>query len=88
MAAKKGGQGITQWPETERPRERLLSQGPHVLTDAQLLAILLRVGRRGSSAVQVGMGFWVALVEWQGLHNAELKSSVQSQVWGRLKLLN
>lgn len=55
MAAKKGGQGITQWPETERPRERLLSQGPHALTDAQLLAILLRVGRRGSSAVQVGM---------------------------------
>ena len=55
MVAKKGGQGITQWPETERPRERLLSQGPHVLTDAQLLAILLRVGRHGSSAVQVGM---------------------------------
>ena len=55
MAAKKGGQGITQWPETERPRERLLSQGPHALTDAQLLAILLRVGRHGSSAVQVGM---------------------------------
>jgi DNA repair protein RadC len=55
MAAKKGGQGITQWPETERPRERLLSQGPQVLTDAQLLAILLRVGRHGSSAVQVGM---------------------------------
>lgn len=55
MFAKKARQGITQWPETERPRERLLSQGPHVLTDAQLLAILLRVGRRGSSAVQVGM---------------------------------
>lgn len=55
MAVKKGGRGIAQWPETERPRERLLSQGPHVLTDAQLLAILLRVGRHGSSAVQVGM---------------------------------
>ena len=55
MAVKKGGHGIAQWPETERPRERLLSQGPHVLTDAQLLAILLRVGRHGSSAVQVGM---------------------------------
>jgi DNA repair protein RadC len=55
VASKKGGQGITQWPETERPRERLLSHGPHVLTDAQLLAILLRVGRHGSSAVQVGM---------------------------------
>ena len=55
MADKKEGQGIAQWPETERPRERLLTQGPQILTNAQLLAILLRVGRHGSSAVQVGM---------------------------------
>lgn len=55
MAGKKGGQGITQWPKTERPRERLLTQGPQALTNGQLLAILLRVGRHGSSAVQVGM---------------------------------
>ncbi|HZC81058.1 MAG TPA: UPF0758 domain-containing protein, partial [Nitrospiraceae bacterium] len=55
MASKKGGQSIAQWPETERPRERLLTQGPQMLTNAQLLAILLRVGRQGSSAVQVGM---------------------------------
>jgi len=49
------GLGITQWPETERPRERLLAQGADALTDAQLLAILLRVGRQRSSAVQVGL---------------------------------
>jgi len=55
MAGMKGGQGIAQWPETERPRERLLNQGPQILTNAQLLGILLRVGRHGSSAVQVGM---------------------------------
>ena len=55
MAGKKGGQGIAQWPETERPRERLLTQGSQALSNAQLLAILLRVGRHGSSAVQVGM---------------------------------
>ena len=55
MAGKKGGQGIAQWPEAERPRERLLAQGSQTLTDAQLLAILLRVGRHGSSAVQVGI---------------------------------
>lgn len=55
MADKKEGQGIAQWPEMERPRERLLTQGPQILTNAQLLAILLRVGRQGSSAVQVGM---------------------------------
>jgi DNA repair protein RadC len=55
VADKKEGQGIAQWPETERPRERLLTHGPQILTNAQLLAILLRVGRHGSSAVQVGI---------------------------------
>ena len=55
MASKKGGQSIAQWPETERPRERLLTHGPATLSNAQLLAILLRVGRQGSSAVQVAM---------------------------------
>lgn len=54
MGRRKVGQGITQWPEMERPRERLLAEGAGVLTDAQLLAILLRVGRHRSSAVQVG----------------------------------
>jgi DNA repair protein RadC len=47
--------GITYWPETERPRERLLSKGSAALSDAQVLAILLRTGRRDASAVQVAM---------------------------------
>src|SRR5207245_2345107 len=46
--------GITSWPEDERPRERLLSRGSHALTDAELIAILLRVGVRGKSAVELG----------------------------------
>lgn len=45
--------GINQWPESERPRERLIREGAETLSDAQLLAILLRVGRRESSAVDV-----------------------------------
>lgn len=44
---------ITDWPVDERPREVLLSQGAHALTDAQLLAIFLRVGVRGKSAVDL-----------------------------------
>lgn len=32
--------GIAQWPEDERPRERLLARGAHALTDAELIAIL------------------------------------------------
>ena len=42
---------IKDWPETERPREKLLRGGPDTLTDAELLAILLRTGRRGLDAV-------------------------------------
>lgn len=47
--------GIPQWPAAERPRERLLAKGPEALSDAHLLAVLLRTGRRESSAVHVAM---------------------------------
>ena len=46
--------GIISWPEDERPRERLLLRGAYSLTDAELLAILLRVGVTGKSAVELG----------------------------------
>ena len=46
--------GIARWPAEERPRERLLSRGPHALTDAELLAILLRMGMPGKNAVELG----------------------------------
>ena len=44
---------ITDWPEGERPRERLLMQGAEVLSDAELLAIFLRTGVKGHSAVEL-----------------------------------
>ena len=44
---------IKQWPEGERPREKLLERGAAALSDAELLAILLRVGTRGMSAVDL-----------------------------------
>lgn len=45
---------ITDWPEEERPREKLLARGAQALSDAELLAILLRVGLRGGTAVDLG----------------------------------
>ncbi len=45
--------GIKSWPEIERPRERLIRHGPDTLTDAQLLAILLRTGRKKISALEM-----------------------------------
>ncbi len=45
--------GIVAWPAGERPRERLLRQGAQSLTDAELVAILLRVGVKGTNAVEL-----------------------------------
>jgi len=45
---------IRDWPEQERPREKLLSEGPARLTDAELLAVLFGSGCRGTSAVELG----------------------------------
>lgn len=44
---------ITDWPASERPREKLLQHGAGVLSDAELLAIFLRVGVVGKSAVDL-----------------------------------
>lgn len=44
---------ITDWPEAERPREKLLARGPAALSDAELLAIFLRTGVSGRTAVDV-----------------------------------
>jgi DNA repair protein RadC len=45
---------IADWPEDERPRERLLKLGAAALSEAELLAIFLRTGIAGKSAVELG----------------------------------
>ncbi len=44
---------IPQWPDQERPREKLLARGPEALSDAELLAIFLRTGCAGKTAVDL-----------------------------------
>ncbi len=55
---------IREWPEGERPRERLLQQGASALSDAELLAIFLRTGVRGVSALDLARNL---LSEFGGL---------------------
>lgn len=45
---------ITQWPQDQRPRERLIAYGPKALSDAELLALFLRSGVQGKTAVDLG----------------------------------
>ena len=65
---------ITDLQETERPRERLAELGPQVLTNAELLAILLRVGVQGENAVQVGQRLLQDLGGLHGLHKASFEA--------------
>jgi len=44
---------LTDWPQAERPREKLLTRGPEALSDAELLAIFLRTGTRGKTVVDL-----------------------------------
>ena len=44
---------ISDWPVAERPREKLIQRGPQALSDAELLAIFLRTGSQGLSAVDL-----------------------------------
>lgn len=65
---------ITDWPEGERPREKLLSQGPQVLSDAELLAIFLRVGVAGKSAVDLARDLLRDFGSLNGIFNASRES--------------
>ena len=63
---------ILDWQPSERPRERLLAQGAKVLSDAELLAVLLRNGVRGKSAVELGRELLQRFKSLAGLFGADL----------------
>ncbi|MCX8031830.1 MAG: hypothetical protein N3B14_00290 [Thermoleophilia bacterium] len=54
MSKKMYERAITSWPEEDRPRQKLLKYGAHTLSNAELLAILIRTGVEGSTAVDLG----------------------------------
>lgn len=57
---------ITELPEQQRPREKLLNLGPETLTDAELLAIFLRTGVAGMNAIELAESL---LKQTHSLHN-------------------
>ena len=64
---------VKEWPEDERPRERLLKYGVDSLSNAQLLAIIIRNGRDGRSAVDLGMELISRFKSLDGIAQAGLK---------------
>ena len=64
---------ITDMHQAERPRERLAQLGPQALSNAELIAILLRVGVPGENAVQVGQRLLQSFGGLGGLHRASFE---------------
>ena len=67
------GKGIKSWPKSEQPRELLLEKGPEFVSDAGLVAILLRIGVKGKDAVSLGRDLIHHFGGLRGLLNANKK---------------
>lgn len=79
-------EAIKYWPLHERPRERLLKQGPDALSDAELLAIFLRTGVSGQSAVDLARALLQHFHGLRGLFTADLRELRQVKGLGDAKI--
>ena len=77
--------GIRDLPENERPRERLAQRGENALNKSVLLAILLRVGIEGMSAVDLGKELLVRFEGLRGLHTASFEELCEVKGMGPAK---
>jgi DNA repair protein RadC len=73
MGIAKTNHGIKSWPKSERPRELLLDKGPGYVSDAGLVAILLRTGIEGKDAVTLARELLKHFGGLRGLLNANKK---------------
>ena len=71
--------------EADRPRERLASLGPQALSNAELIAILLRVGVTGENSIQVGQRLLNKFGGLRGLHRAPFKELMDQHGLGEAK---
>ena len=68
---------ITDWPAAERPREKLIELGAEALSDAELLAIFLRVGVTGKSAVDLARDLLTQFASLNGIFAATEHDLIQ-----------
>jgi DNA repair protein RadC len=76
---------LRELPPSEQPRERLRDQGPAALSDAELLAILLRVGVSGTNVVQLAQQLLVSYGGWSGLLRADYRELCKRHGVGEAK---
>ena len=78
---------ITDWPLTEQPREKLLHNGPTTLSDAEILAIFLRTGTPGKTALDLARELLTQFNGLRSLLEADLDSFCQKKGLGMAKFV-
>jgi DNA repair protein RadC len=77
---------IKNWPDDERPREKLLRFGEHTLTDTELLAILLRTGVKGTSAVDLARRIMQKFGSFRNMSHTSIKKWKDIKGLGNAKI--
>lgn len=78
--------GIKSWPKDERPREKLMRYGEHQLSDTELLAILLRSGVRGQSAIDLARTIIIRFESFRNMSHTDLSAWKQFKGLGIAKI--
>jgi len=86
MGQKNTKHGIKSWPKSERPRELLLDKGPEYVSDAGLVAILLRTRIEGKDAVTLARELLKHFGGFRGLLNADKKDLENIKGLGTAKI--
>src|SRR5208282_5196711 len=76
---------ITNWPENERPRERLIKYGAGHLSDAQLLAIILRTGSRDKGVLDLSLDLLEKFKSLRGIDAASVAELTSTKGLGTAK---
>lgn len=84
--AKKYSTSISNWPEEDRPREKLLRNGEHTLSNSELLAILLRTGTKGQSALDLARKIMSKFKTFRNMGHTDIRDWKEFKGLGTAKL--
>jgi len=77
---------IRQWPQEDRPREKLFRRGVHTLTDSELLSILLRTGIHGQSALDLSRTILKRFRSFRHMGHSDISRWISIKGVGRAKI--
>jgi len=83
---KKKITGIKAWPTDERPRERLFKSGEHTLNNSELLAILLRSGVKGESAIDLARKIMAKFKTFRNMSHTDIRDWKEFKGLGQAKI--